>query len=169
MSSQKARKIIKLKKSLAQAKYFGFIKTRLMHKNLWRFSYDSVAKAFMIGMFWMMIPMPFQMVPAVFMCVYLRANTPLAIACVWISNPFTWLPIFFTNFIFGSYLLGMDVEVVGRHGYAIYVVQHVDQFWKPLYLGSVLGGIILGGLCYCGVYIFKWIRNYSKKNETIIS
>ena len=163
MNFKKAREIIKLKRKLVHVRGLGFVKLRFMNKDLWRFNYSSTARACMIGMFWMMIPMPFQMLPAVVLCVYLRANIPLALICVWISNPLTWLPIYFANYLLGSYLLGMDTGVADWHSYALYVAQHIGKFWQPLYLGSIVGGILLGGLCYCGIYLSKYIFVLFKK------
>ena len=154
----KARKIAKLKKALAKTKSLAFIQKRIMKKSLWKFSYPSIARAFFIGMFWMMIPMPFQMVPAIIMCIYFRANIPLAVFCVWISNPFTWLPIFFANYLFGCYLLDMNVNVIEWHSYADYMIHNIAHFWKPLYLGSIVGGFILGVVCYCAIYTIKFLK-----------
>lgn len=154
----RARKIAKLKRTLAKTKSLSFIQKRIMQKSLWKFSYASVAKASFIGMFWMMIPMPFQMLPAIIMSVYFRANIPLAVFCVWISNPFTWLPIFFVNYLFGCYLLGMDVNIVEWHSYAEYMIHNITHFWKPLYLGSIVGGFILGSVCYSIVYGIKFLK-----------
>jgi hypothetical protein len=154
----KARKIAKLKRKLAKTKSLSFIQKRIMQKSLWKFNYTSVAKASFIGMFWMMIPIPFQMVPAIIMCIYFRANIPLAVFCVWISNPFTWLPIFFANYLFGCYLLGMNVNVVEWHSYAEYMIHNIAHFWKPLYLGSIVGGLILGAVCCSIIYGIKFLK-----------
>ncbi|MED7789379.1 DUF2062 domain-containing protein [Francisella sp. 19X1-34] len=158
MNYSRARKLVKLKKSLGQTKGLRFVEEKLLKKPLWRLSYGSVARALMIGLFWMMIPMPFQMVPTAIMCIYLRANIPAAIACVWISNPVTWLPIYFANYIFGSFLLGLNINIVNWRSYANYVMQNVDQFWRPLYLGSIVGGLILGIVAFVLVYLVKFLR-----------
>lgn len=159
MNYSRARKIVKLKKKLGQTKGLRFIEARLIHRSLWRFSYDSVARAFLIGLFWMMIPMPFQMIPTAIMCVYARANIPIAIACVWISNPFTWLPIYFANYILGSFILGMEINIINWRSYASYVMHNIHQFWQPLYLGSFIGGLILGSVAFMIVYLVKYLKN----------
>ncbi|MED7819679.1 MULTISPECIES: DUF2062 domain-containing protein [unclassified Francisella] len=158
MNYSRARKLVKLKKSLGQTKGLRFIDEKLFKKTLWRPSYGSVARALMIGLFWMMIPMPFQMVPTVIMSVYLRANIPIAIICVWISNPITWLPIYFANYIFGSFLLGLNINIVDWRAYANYVMQNIEYFWRPLYLGSIVGGLILGSIAFLLVYLIKFLR-----------
>ncbi|WP_157671395.1 hypothetical protein [Francisella halioticida] len=70
MNYSRARKLVKLKKSLGQTKGLRFIEEKLLKKPLRHLSYGSAARALMIGLFWMMISMPFQMLPTVIMCVY---------------------------------------------------------------------------------------------------
>lgn len=158
MNYSRARKLVKLRKTLGQTRGLKIVETKLLNKQLWQLNYGSVARGLMIGLFWMMIPMPFQMIPAVIMSIYLRANIPLAIACVWISNPITWLPLYFVNYLFGSFLLGLNVNVVDWQSYASYVMNNIGQFWKPLYLGSITGGIIVGGVSFILVYVVKFFR-----------
>ena len=82
-------------------KYLRFILKRVGHKPyLWEFNRREVVMATWIGVFWAMVPMPFQMIPAVIMSVVFRANILVAIAWVWLSNPFTMLPIFYFEYIF---------------------------------------------------------------------
>ncbi|MFC4892503.1 DUF2062 domain-containing protein [Pseudofrancisella aestuarii] len=162
MNIKRARKVIKLKKTVANTRGLSFIQARLLNKKFWSFSYGSIARALMIGMFWMMIPMPFQMIPAVVMSVYFRANIPITLICVWLSNPVTWLPIYFTNYLFGCYMLNIKINVIDWQSYAAYMIDHIYDFWKPLYLGSIVGGMILGGICFTLVYVVKFLRNIFK-------
>ena len=158
MNLKNARRVARLKKTLAKTKGLSIIQKKLMQKPLWRFSYPSVARALFIGMFWMMIPMPFQMIPAAMMCVMFRANIPLAMTCVWISNPFTWIPIYFSNYIFGTLLLNEKIDVIDSNSCANYVLNNIVDFWQPLYLGSIVGGFLLGLGCFIFVYILYFFR-----------
>ncbi|AIT09907.1 hypothetical protein LO80_07960 [Candidatus Francisella endociliophora] len=169
MNYSRARKLVKLKKRLGQTRSLRIVEAKLLQKQLWKFGYKSVARGLMIGLFWMMIPMPFQMVPTVIMCIYLRANIPLAIACVWISNPITWLPLYFANYLFGSFILGLNINIIEWKAYATYVMNNIWQFWQPLYLGSFVGGLILSSLAFVLVYIVRFLRMQIKKNKKISS
>ncbi len=44
----------------------------------------------------------------------LRANIPIAVALVWISNPFTVIPIYFGCYWLGAILLGEDQATFGE-------------------------------------------------------
>ena len=70
------------------------------------FSPDAVRRGLAVGLFWAMIPMPLQMAPATLFCWLARGNLPLALVCVWISNPLTYAPIFLLEFQVGQWLIG---------------------------------------------------------------
>ena len=72
------------------------------------FAPDAVRRGLAVGLFWAMMPMPFQMAPATLFCWLARANLPLALVCVWISNPLTYAPIFLLQFQVGRRLLDGD-------------------------------------------------------------
>ncbi|MBE8158632.1 MAG: DUF2062 domain-containing protein, partial [Betaproteobacteria bacterium] len=74
--------------------------------DLIRFTDIRVARGMAVGMFWAFVPMPFQMAPAFLFCWLSRANLPVAMACVWISNPFTYLPIFSAQYQIGVWVFG---------------------------------------------------------------
>lgn len=66
----------------------------------------AVCRGMAVGMFWACAPMPMQMVPAFFCCYLWRANMVLALVCVWLSNPFTYLPVFYVEYRIGRRLFG---------------------------------------------------------------
>ena len=107
MNIKRARKLIKKRKKLENSKFFGFLAYRLTNKSLWIASYDTVARGVFVGFFWMMIPLPLQITPAIITAIVLKANIPTTISTVWISNPLTWVPMYLGNYIFGCFLLGI--------------------------------------------------------------
>ena len=73
----------------------------LLRSDLVRWEKQLVARGTAVGLFWAFIPMPFQMVPATLCCLMLRANLPIALVCVWITNPITLPPIILLEFAIG--------------------------------------------------------------------
>ena len=87
---------------------------RITSAGMLKFSRDGVCRGLAVGMFWGFVPIPFQMAPATFFCWLSRANLPVAIACVWISNPLTYAPILFLEYQIGVMLFGLPpVEATG--------------------------------------------------------
>jgi hypothetical protein len=56
----------------------------------------------------------FQSLLGVLLAVILRGNKIAAVTATWISNPFTYVPLFAANFQLGRWLLGTDeISLVG--------------------------------------------------------
>ena len=45
------------------------------------------------------------MIPGIFLCLWLKANVPISIALIWISNPFTMPPMFYATYKVGTWIL----------------------------------------------------------------
>lgn len=76
----------------------------LLHRNFWVPCRNSVATGISSGLFFSMMPMPFQMVPAALVAARFRGNVPIAIGACWLSNPFTQVPIWLFQFRMGEWL-----------------------------------------------------------------
>ncbi len=77
---------------------------KFVHKDLLSLQQKPLSRGLAIGIFCALLPMPFQMVPAIIMCWIGFANIPIAILCVWISNPLTYAPIFYLCYQIGALL-----------------------------------------------------------------
>ena len=74
-------------------KALGVLGDSIFERELWTINKNNLSRAVAIGLFWGWMPMFFQMIPAAFCAVYFRANLPLSLAGVWISNPITMPPM----------------------------------------------------------------------------
>jgi len=130
-------------------KGLGFLGKWLGNPALWHFHRHSVARAFVIGLFWMSIPMPSQMVAAAITAIIFRANLPISVALVWISNPLTMPPIFYFNYLVGTWILHTPAEPSLHFELSWHwMMTTLDHIWLPLYLGSAVVGIVLGVIFY---------------------
>jgi hypothetical protein len=102
----------------------------------------------------------FQTIIGIGVATVLRGNRIMAAAATWISNPFTYLPIFAFNFQVGHWMLG---------GGPVNVFDDLDTLrgWRDmgtdvtvrLMLGSTVVGIITGIISYfVGVWLIRRIR-----------
>lgn len=146
-------------KKLYNIKGFNRVAHWFQDPNLWHLNRNSVAKAFFIGPFWAAMPMPWQMLTAAISAMLLRANLPLSVALVWISNPITMGPIWYFNYRIGALLLGehakdnvqfeMSLDWLGHSFIAI---------WQPLLLGSLVVGLALGSIGYLTIHLLWRIQ-----------
>ena len=98
-----------------------------------------------------MIPIPLQMVTAAFSAIVFRVNLPLSVALVWLTNPLTMPPIFYFNYLVGTWVVGKPPGVGEFHLSLDWISAQLGQIWLPLYLGSTVVGIVLGAVGYTGI------------------
>ena len=91
-------------------KSLRFLGTLTHDPNLLHLNRHSVSRAMAIGLFWAMIPMPLQMLVAALCAVPARANLPIAVGLVWLTNPLTMPPVFYCNYKVGAWLMDTPVS-----------------------------------------------------------
>ncbi|HEY9016892.1 DUF2062 domain-containing protein [Thiomicrospira sp.] len=163
-------------KKLLKIKGFSAIAHWLQDPNLWHLNRNSVAKAFFVGPFWAAMPMPWQMVTAALSAMFVRANLPLSVALVWISNPFTMAPIWYFNYRVGSLLLGEHANESLNFVISWEWIFHTFAvIWQPLLLGSFVVGLALGSIGYLGIHVLwriqvnlSWRRRLSSRKNKVV-
>lgn len=143
---------------------------KLLHDpNLWHLNRRSVALAFANGLFFMWVPLPFQMLYAAAVAIIIRANLPISVMLVWITNPLTTAPMLFFAYKVGAWTLGVP------HG-EFHIELNMEWFkaemlhiWKPFVLGLLImsiGGAVLGYVTVqllWRLHILNYIKQKRKK------
>ncbi len=142
------RKYLPKPERLREHKSLSFLGEVLSDPNLWHINRRSLAGAAVIGIFAGLLPIPLQMGLAAVLAVRFHCNLPLSVMLVWISNPVTYVPIFYFNYRIGAWLLGMPPH----SDQAITVAWFVEQL-VPLWLGSTLCALVFGGAAYVTVKV----------------
>jgi uncharacterized protein (DUF2062 family) len=160
--------------------WLRFFKFRLLHAND---SPHRIALGAALGLFVAWTPLiGLHILVVLALTFLLRANKFVAVVSVWVSNPFTFIAIYYPNYLFGGALLRFvnpqrqvsdqqvrqmfsrfDMPALG-HGFF-----HAE-FWQNLFsllcrmgpelwVGSVIMGSVVGSIGYLVVYrIIKWYR-----------
>lgn len=102
------RKYLPSPKDVQDYRYLHIFGDSLKQAELWTFNRQTTAKGIAIGLFCAFLPMPFEMVPAIFIAMMLRGNLPFAIAGIWISNPVTWVPLYTPCYFLGAWIFGIE-------------------------------------------------------------
>jgi uncharacterized protein len=141
----------------------------LLHDtNLWHMNRRSVSGAFAVGLFWAFVPMPFQMIPAAFTAIITRVNLPISVALVWVSNPITMPPMFYSTYLVGTWILGEPPQSNEFEMSIEWMASSLGEIWQPLYLGSLLCGVtasILGYVLMRGFWRWHIVSSLRKRRE----
>jgi len=94
-----------------------------------------VSRAVLLGVFIAFIPMPMQMVAVLAFMPLFRFNVPIGLAMCWLSNPFTMPPMYYMEYLTGSFFLGTEVEPVEMT--LEWFGNNMDNIFIPLYTGTL--------------------------------
>ena len=157
-------RFIPSQKQLEQHKYLKYLGSLLHCRDLWRLNHRTIPKAVGIGVFCAFMPMPFQMFLATLLAIYFHANLPLSVTAVWLSNPFTMLPMFYGAYIVGKKILNtVDLPIKAFNQIALSdLIHHIDLIWKPFLVGTIVCGFFFGAISYS---LAKFVSRYVLLNR----
>jgi len=144
-----------------------FVLVNLLHAND---PPHRLAMGCAIGMFIAFTPtIGVQMMLTVFLAWLLRANKVVGVPFVWISNPATFVPMYYSCYVVGCWMLGWHaIDRAWWTGLAhppagwlagiTFYWSRLGQVATPLWLGCVVIGVLLAYPTYYVVYQF--VRSY---------
>ena len=143
--------------SIREHKSLRFLGTLLHDANLWHLNRHSVARAMAVGLFAAFIPIPMQMLLAAVLAVWLRANMPISVSLVWLTNPITMPPVFFCTYQLGAWLMNVPARTLPDELTWEWISGQLSTLWQPFLLGSVVAGLALGAAAYCLTMLYwRW-------------
>lgn len=148
--------------SIKNNKSLRFLGPLIHDPNLWHLNRHSVSKAFALGLFWGCIPMPFQMVASAFCAMRFKANLPLSVAIVWFSNPITMPPIFYAEYLIGTWILGIPTSPFEYELSIEWFEKKIFEIGIPMYFGALISGIVLSVVGYYTIQLV-WRKNIVDK------
>ncbi len=110
----------------------------LQRREIWRSNRHAMARGAFIGLFCAFVPIPIQMLIVVILAPVFRANLPMAIALVWISNPLTIPPMFYFSYRLGAWLLNMRLETDSIEISFGWLLANLGSIGYPLIVGSLI-------------------------------
>lgn len=140
----------------------SFLRKIALNTHLFHLNRHSVAGAVFIGLLCALLPIPGQLFIAIWLCYLLKANLPIGIACVCITNPFTFGPIFYGTYKLGAFLLDVPARDVAFEASFRWLSGEFMLIWRPLLLGSIVSGLFVASLSYALVQIL-WRRSVMRQ------
>jgi hypothetical protein len=131
----------------------------LFDRSLWVPCRDTVASGLAVGLFFSVMLIPFQTLPAAIFAMRLRGNVPFAVAATWLSNPFTTPAILFGQFRLGQWM--RDSLRVPMPDFLTNVHFHAPGVGTlnaaSFILGMITSGVLLAMCAYPIVHLFSAI------------
>jgi uncharacterized protein len=172
--SRKVYRTIRHPRQRRKGRIREWLGSRIHNRDLWRFRRHPVANGLAGGLFFSMLPLPAQGLFAAAAGIARGWNLPAAIIATWVSNPFTYVPMF----------MAAKASVVGIFGLfgaepAIRNLKpsHVKDldwngFWKlashagpELLLGYTVVGIVCAVIGYLLVHGFWWLVRHHEEPD----
>jgi uncharacterized protein (DUF2062 family) len=155
------------KETIRNHKYLQIFGRLLHDPNLWHMNRRSVSGAFAVGLFWAFIPIPFQMITAAATAIPARVNLPISVALVWITNPLTMPPMFYSTYVVGTWIMGDPPQQIEFEMTTEWLKNSVGGVWEPLYIGSFLCACIASLIGYIAMRgIWRWhVINHLKRRK----
>jgi len=104
----------------------------------------------------------FQMIPAAYCAILFRANLPLSVAGVWISNPITMPPMMYFAYLFGNYILNINPVYEEFQLNTEWIMSAMSNIWEPLLVGTLTIGILSSIISYYIMHIIWRIYAYRR-------
>ena len=124
----------------------------LRDENLWHINRRSVSLGVAIGLFFAYWPIPVQMLLALVAAIILRANLPISVLLVWITNPLTLVPMYGPAYLLGAWLLGERMHPISDMTFTA-----IGRNLEALWLGCLIFGTLLSALGWlCVRAYWQW-------------
>ncbi len=149
------------KKASSKGKIDTFLDKYNLPRAYFNINRKMITRGIWIGLFWGFIPMPMQMLAVIAVTPFVRFNVAIAIAMVWLSNPFTMPPMYYMEYLTGNFLLGKE----GLPDIALTIewfTNNMSNIFVPLYVGAAFYSIVVSTLVY---FIVDWLWIHSVKTE----
>jgi uncharacterized protein (DUF2062 family) len=161
--------------SIREHKSLRFLGRLLHDPNLWHLNRHSVARAMGIGLFAALMPIPLQMLLAAILAIGVRANLPIGVSLVWLTNPLTMPPVFYCTYKIGAVLMGLPPKHFPHSLSWEWISEQLNTLWQPFLLGSLVAGVVLGVAGYfltMGYWRWwvgrQWRQRKAKRRESLL-
>lgn len=157
--------------TIREHRHLRFFGTLLHDPNLWHLNRRSASGAFAVGLFTAFVPVPFQMLLAAAGAIAFRVNLPLSVALVWLTNPLTMAPMFYSTYRLGAWLLGLPSRGEGFHFELSYewLVTELGAIWEPFLLGCFAAGTVSAVIGYLGIrglWRLHLVKHYKARKQS---
>jgi uncharacterized protein (DUF2062 family) len=140
---------------------------RVTNPRLWSLQRRSVTSAFGLGLAICFIPLPVHLPLAVLVAIVRQINVAIIVGTVFLVNPFTVVPVFYTAYRVGSAALREPVRNFHFQLSFNWLESGLGPVWKPFLLGCLICSIVAGLTGWIALDLFwRWnVRRQRYRNR----
>ena len=142
MAKKFLRKFLPHPDVIIHNRWIKLLGPRLQDPSLWHINRRSCSLAVAVGVFCAFIPVPFQMLIAAVVAIWMRVNILIAVPMVWISNPVTMGPMYFFCYLVGAEILGVEPTGFEFELSFNWLMSELAAIWQPFLLGCLIVGLV---------------------------
>ena len=124
--------------------YLRLFGKRVTDPQLWSLHRRSVTAAFGWGLAICFVPLPVHLPLAVFVAIIGRVNVPTIVGTVFLVNPFTVFPVFYTAYRVGAAVLGEPVRRFNFQFSFKWLQYGLGPLWEPFLIGCLSCSMVAG-------------------------
>jgi hypothetical protein len=151
-----------LKKTSSHKKLRDFIKKYKIPSEYLAPNRKMISRGVLIGLAIAFIPMPMQMAAVLLFVPFIRFNVPIGLAMCWLSNPVTMPPMYYMEYLTGSFVLGMKPAPVEMT--LEWFKNNLGEIFIPLYFGTALYSIF-GSIAAYFLVNYLWKLSVQKARK----
>lgn len=142
---------------IRRIKGLGWLKPVLRDPYLFHMNRRSVSLAFFAGVFCAFLPIPGQTLTAALLALWWRANLPISMTLIWVTNPITMPPILYANYELGRWVLGKERIAFHFEMSFNWLITEAQAIWWPLLTGSLIAGLVMGFFAWLAIRVlWQW-------------
>jgi uncharacterized protein (DUF2062 family) len=141
--------------------YLRLFGSRVTEPGLWSLQRRSITSAFGLGLAICFVPLPVHLPLAVLVAIARQVNVPTIVGTVFLVNPFTVVPVFYTAYRVGAAVLGEPLKQFHFQLSFEWLQSGLGPLWQPFLLGCLLCALVAGLAGWMGLeLLWRWqVRN----------
>jgi uncharacterized protein (DUF2062 family) len=130
---------------------------RVTNPRLWSLQRRSVTSAFGLGLAICFIPLPVHLPLAVLIAIVRQINVATLVGTVFLVNPFTVVPVFYTAYRVGAAALRVPVRNFHFQLSFKWLQYGLGPLWEPFLIGCLLCSVVAGLVGWISLeLIWRW-------------
>lgn len=176
--SRKLYRNLRHPRQRAKGRIREWLGSRIHNRDLWHLRRHSVANGLAGGLFFAMMPVPMQSLFAAAVGIARGWNLPAAVSATWVSNPFTYLPMFLGAKYSVMWIYGLFGAEPAIRNLKFSVIKDADfsdllslasHAGPELLLGYTLVGLACALVGYLLVHSLWWLIRHHEEPTTATS